>query len=196
MLFLVVVLVVSVVVSLFRGGKLANLPDIYARGWWLLILAFGLQISANWLGDDQKDLAVGLVLISYVLLLGVIALNRNAPGIWIAGIGILMNLIVIAVNGGMPVLPEAVELAGGDASSLTALEAKHVVLDASTRLPFLADIIPIPGIDVLRLAGNVISLGDVFFAIGLGAFIEDQMQQPLRLFRHRVQGIPGSAAER
>jgi hypothetical protein len=37
-------------------------------------------------------------------------------------------------------------------------------------------------------------MGDVFLAIGLGAFIEDQMQQPLRLFRHRVQGLPGSAA--
>ena len=59
----------------------------------------------------------------------------------------------------MPVLPEAVELAGGDAASLTAFSAKHVLLDATTRFPFLADIIPLPG--------SVISLGDVFFAIGL-----------------------------
>ena len=52
----------------------------------------------------------------------------------------------------------------------------------------LADVIPLPG--------SVISLGDVFLAVGLGAFIEDQLKQPLRLFRHRVQGVPGSAAER
>ena len=188
MLFLVIVLAVSVVVSLFRGGKLANLPDIYARGWWMLIIGFGLQIAANMLGEDQHDLAVALVLISYAPLLAVVTLNRRAPGMWIAGIGILMNFIVIAANGGMPVLPEAVELAGGDPSSLRALNAKHVLLDLDTTFPFLADIIPLPG--------SVISLGDVFFAIGLGVFIEDQLQQPLRLFRHRVQGIPGSAAER
>ena len=63
-----------------------------------------------------------------------------------------------------------------------------MVLDTTTRLPFFADIIPLPG--------SVISLGDVFFAIGLGVFVEDQMQQPVKLFRHRVQGIPGSAADR
>lgn len=187
MLFLVIVLAVSVIVSLFRGGKLANLPDIYARGWWLLIIGFGLQIVANLLDESQHDLAVALVLISFLPLLIVVALNRNAPGMWIAGIGVLMNFTVIAVNGGMPVLPEAVELAGGDAGSLAAISAKHVLLDSTTRFPFLADIIPLPG--------SVISLGDVFFAIGLGVFIEDQLQQPLRLFRHRVQGIPGSAAE-
>jgi hypothetical protein len=188
MVFLVVVLVVSVLVSLLRGGKLANLPDIYARGWWLLIIGFGLQIAANFLDESQHDLAVGLVLASYIPLLIVVALNRNSPGMWIAGIGVLMNFTVIAANGGMPVLAEAVELAGGSADALSDLDAKHVALDSSTRFPFLGDIIPLPR--------SVISLGDVFFAIGLGVFIEDQLQQPLRLFRHRVQGIPGSAAER
>jgi len=188
MLFLVIVLAVSVVVSLFRGGKLANIPDIHARGWWLLILGFGLQMVGNLLAEDQHSLAVTLVLISYAPLLAVAMLNRNSPGMWIAGVGVLMNFIVIAANSGMPVLPEAVELAGGDASSIGAMSAKHVLLDSSSHFPFLADIIPLPG--------SVISLGDVFFAIGMGVFIEDQLQQPLRLFRHRVQGIPGSAAER
>jgi hypothetical protein len=188
MLFLVIVLAVSVVVSLFRGGKLANVPDIYARGWWLLILGFGLQTVGNFLAEDQHTLAVTLVLISYGPLLLVAMLNRSSPGMWIAGVGILMNFIVIAANGGMPVLREAVVIAGGDATSIGALSAKHVLLDVGSRFPFLADVIPLPG--------SVISLGDVFFAIGMGVFIEDQLQQPLRLFRHRVQGIPGSAAER
>ncbi len=78
------------------------------------------------------------------------------------------------------------ELAGGEISTLT-LDAKHVLLDAESRFPFLADIIPMPG--------SVISLGDVLLAVGLGVFVEDQLQQPLRLFRHRVQGLPGSAAD-
>jgi hypothetical protein len=113
-------------------------------------------------------------------------LNREASGIWIAGIGVLMNFTVIAVNGGMPVLPEAAAIAGGEAGDLV-LSAKHVLLTDATHLPFLADIIPLPG--------AVVSLGDVFLAIGVAVFLEDQMRQPLTLFAHRVTGIPGSAVD-
>ncbi len=184
MTWLVAVLVVSVVVSLLRGGKLSNLPDIYARGWWLLFIGFGMQVVANEV--DSARAAVVLLLASYVILLVMVWLNREQAGMWIAAIGLLMNLTVISLNNGMPVMPEAVRLAGGSSDLL--LGAKHVVLDQSSRLPFLADVIPLPG--------SVISLGDVFLAVGLGAFIEDQLKQPLRLFRHRVPGVPGSAAER
>ena len=186
MTWLLVVLVFSVIVSLFRGGKLSNLTELHAKAWWLLLVGFGMQIAANFVPDSNSDLAVGLVLFSYLPLLTVVWLNRNEAGMWIAGIGVLMNFTVIALNQGMPVLPEAAELAGNTGELV--LGAKHVVLDTTTRLPFLGDIIPLPG--------SVISLGDVFLAIGLGVFVEDQMQQPVKLFRHRVQGIPGSAADR
>jgi hypothetical protein len=186
MTWLLAVIAVSVFVSLLRGGKISNFSEIYARGWWLLFIGFGMQIAANFVPTANRAVAVWLVLLSYLPLLLVVALNQRMPGMWITGIGILMNFTVIALNYGMPVLPEAIELAGGDAAML--LDAKHVVLDATSHLPFLADIIPIPR--------SVISLGDVLLAIGLGVFVEDQLQQPLRLFRHRVQGIPGSAANR
>jgi Family of unknown function (DUF5317) len=187
MTFFVAVLAVAVIVSLLRGGRLANLTEIYARGWWLLLVGFGMQIAAGVLHEGQRSTAVGLMLGSYLLLVIVVVLNRNEAGIWIAGIGILMNFTVIAFNNGMPVLEQAVELAGGSIDTI-ALDPKHVLLEAGvTRFAFLADIIPLPG--------TVISLGDVFLAIGLGVFVEDQLKQPVRLFRHRVQGIPGSAAE-
>jgi hypothetical protein len=186
MTWLFAVIAVSIVVSLFRGGKLSNLSEIYARGWWLLFVGFGMQIAANYVPASNRELAVWLVLLSYLPLLGVVALNQRMPGMWISGIGILMNFTVIALNNGMPVLPEAIVLAGGSADM--ALGAKHVILDGNSQFAFLADIIPIPS--------SVISLGDVLLAVGLGVFIEDQLQQPLRLFRHRVQGIPGSAADK
>lgn len=187
MLWFLVVLGLAVIVSLLRGGRISNISEIRLRAWWLLFLGFGMQIVASFLDAERADLATVLVLLSYVLLMAVVWLNRDEAGMWIAGIGILMNFTVIALNSGMPVLPAAVELAGGSADALE-LSAKHVLLTDETRLPFLADIIPLPG--------SVISLGDVFLAIGLGVFIEDQLKQPKRLFRHRVQGAPGSAAER
>jgi hypothetical protein len=63
-----------------------------------------------------------------------------------------------------------------------------VLLDQSTRLPFLADVIPLP---VLH---QVISLGDVFLAVGLAQFLEDQLRRPVRWFKHGVTGEAGSAA--
>ncbi len=186
MLWILLVLAVSVVIGLLRGGKLRNLTEIRVRSWWLLIVGFGIQIVAGFLPVERHSLAVGLVLASYLPLLLFVWLNRSFAGMWIAGIGILMNFTVIAVNAGMPVSTEAVVMAGG--GSELVLGAKHVLLDQSTRLPFLADILPLPG--------SVISLGDVFLAIGVGVFLEDQLRQPVRLFAHRVQGEPGSAARR
>jgi len=79
------------------------------------------------------------------------------------------------------------EMTGMWGSSDLVLGAKHVLLTEDTVVPFLADIIPLPS--------AVLSLGDVFLAIGIGAFLEDQMRRPLSLFAHRVAAEPGSAAE-
>lgn len=187
MTWMAAVVVVSVLVALLRGGKLSNLGDLHLAGWWMLFLAFGMQIGAGFAPDDGTKLPVVLVLASFIPLLAVVWLNKDQQGLWLAGIGVLMNFTVILLNEGMPVLAEAIELSGGTFDPAT-LDGKHVVLDDSTTLPFLADIIPFPG--------SVISLGDVFLAIGLGVFIEDSLTRPRRLFRHGAASVPGSAAKR
>jgi len=178
-------LVIAVVVGLARGGKLSNLTEIRVRAWRLLFLGFGLQFAVVFLPDSNRDLVLTLVLSAYVPLLLFVWLNRQMAGLWLAGVGILMNFTVIAINSGMPVMIDAVRIAGGAADMV--MGAKYVVLTESTRLAFLADVIPLPK--------NVISLGDVFLAIGVGVFLEDQIRRPVRLFAHRVQGTPGSAAD-
>ena len=185
---IVLVLVVAIAVSVARGGRLANLTEIRLRVWWLLFLGLGMQIVANQLPDGADELAVGLILGSYLPLLLVVALNRSEPGMWIAAIGILMNFTVIAANGGMPVSGEAAVLAGAESPELI-LDAKHGQLDTDSRLVFLADVIPVP---VLR---QVISLGDVFLALGLAVFLEAQLRRPIHWFRHGGRGTPGSATE-
>jgi len=186
MLWVIIVLVLSATVARFRGGRVQNLLDVEARAWWLLVIGLALQMVAGFLPADRRSLAVALLLLSAVPILMMIVMNRTAPGMWIAGIGILMNFLVIAVNRGMPVMPAAVEIAGGDPAVVSS--GKHVVLDSATRLPFLGDLIPLPG--------SVISLGDVFLAIGLGLFVEQQMRRRPRLFRHGIPGEAGSALER
>ncbi|MFQ5947408.1 MAG: DUF5317 family protein, partial [Acidimicrobiia bacterium] len=115
-------------------------------------------------------------------------LNRTEPGMWLAAIGILMNFSVILANGGMPVSPEAAALAGGDGADLSFEQAyKHVELDGDSQLTFLADVIP------LRMIRQVISLGDVFLAVGLGQFLEAQLRKPVRYFKYGVPSKGGSA---
>jgi hypothetical protein len=195
MAWLAVVIAVSILVALARGGRFLNLSEIKLRWWPLLILGFGMQFAADRIPADRDwshDTAVALMILSFIPLLALVWINRGEAGMWLAGIGIFMNFTVIAVNGGMPVLPQAAELGLGievDPSDFEAL-SKHVLLDDSTHLAFLADVIP------FRLLRTVISLGDVFLAVGLGVFVEDQMRQPVRWFRHGLsEGKPGSASE-
>lgn len=186
MQWILLVLVIAITLGALRGGKLRNLSGIRVKLWWLLPVGFVLLAIASFVPADQHELAVALILISYLPLLAFVLLNRKLSGIWIAGIGILMNFTVIVANGGMPVLAEAAQIASQSSGDLV-LGAKHVLLTAETSIPFLADVIPLPG--------AVLSLGDVFLAIGTGVFLEHQMRQPLVLFAHGVPGVPGSAVE-
>ena len=194
MLWLAIVLFLSLAIAILRGGRLVNLGDIELKAWWLLFIAFGLQIGPRWLPDESWSETAGLVMVlfSFVLLMILVVLNRAQPGMWIAGIGVLMNFTVIAVNGGMPVLAGAAEAASGFTVTEPDLSGsfKHVLLDDTSRLTFFADVIP------LRIGslGEVISLGDIFLALGLGAFLEHELRRPRRWFKHGASAQPGSAS--
>ena len=68
---------------------------------------------------------------------------------------------------------------------------KHILLDETSRLTFFADVIPLR----LGAIGQVISLGDVFLAVGLGRFLEHELRRPRRFFRRGASAKPGSAAD-
>jgi hypothetical protein len=194
MLWLAIVLFFALAISMLRGGRLVNLGDIELRAWWLLIIAFGLQWGTRFLPDESWSDTTGLVMIlgSFVLLMILVVLNRASPGMWIAGLGVLMNFTVIAINGGMPVLAGAAEVASGftvtqpDVSS----SYKHIPLDESSQLTFLADVIPLR---LGNIAAEVISLGDIFLALGLGAFLEHELRRPRRWFKRGAHAQAGSA---
>ena len=194
MLWLALVMFIALAVAIFRGGHLVNLGDIELKLWWLLFIALGLQLSTNLIPDTAETLGLALVLFSFFLLMVLVWSNRVKPGMSIAGIGVLANFTVIAVNGGMPVMAEAAWVASG----FTVVEPdlsgsfKHILLDETSRLTFFADVIP------LRLVGigEVISIGDIFLALGLGVFLEHELRRPRRWFKHGARGQSGSATRR
>ena len=195
MLWLALALFLALVIALLRGGRLINLADIELRSWWLLVIALALQAGANVLPDEEwgEILGVTMVLVSFGLLMVLVILNREKTGMWLTGLGVLMNLTVIAANGGMPVLAEAAEVASGFALSEPDLSDsfKHVLLDENTRLTFFADVIPLRLVSI----GQVISLGDVFLGVGLGRFLEHELRRPRRWFRKGARAQAGSASD-
>jgi len=193
MLWLAIVLLTSLAIAMSRGGRFAYLGDIELRAWWLLVVSFGLQAATRWAPAAQAWESAGLVMVltSFGMLMVMALINRSKPGMRLAGLGVLANFAVIAVNGGMPVLAGAAEVASGFAVNDPDLSASftHVLLDEASRLTFFADVIP------LRVAGvgEVISFGDIFLALGLGVFLEYELRRPRRWFRHGVSARPGSA---
>lgn len=195
MLWLALVLFLAMTIAVLRGGRLTNLADIHLRLWWLLPLAFLLQIATAWLPRSaswSEGVGLAMILTSFGLLLVLVVLNRDRNGMWLAGVGVLMNFSVIALNGGMPVLEGAWEVAAGFTGQAMSVDGsyKHVVLDETTRLSFLADVIPI------RFAnqGNVVSLGDVFLAVGLARFLESELRRPVRWFKRGARAQAGSVS--
>ncbi len=90
----------------------------------------------------------------------------------LAFIGVLLNAVVIIVNGGyMPVWITSLEIAGLSPADMTS--SLHYILPAPLDANFLlhlgpfADVIPIP----LPIIRNVASIGDVFLTFGLGFFL-------------------------
>jgi hypothetical protein len=194
MLWLAIVLFIALAMAVLRGGRLSNLGDIELRYWWLLLVALVLQVATAWLPQTSwaEGLGLAMVLVSYAMLMCLVLVNRRRPGMWLAGLGVLMNFTVISLNGGMPVLAEAAEVASGFTVAVPDLSGsyKHVLLDSGSRLTAFADVIP------LRIAGigQVISLGDVFLAVGLGRFLEDELRRPRRYFKRGAHAQPGSAS--
>jgi hypothetical protein len=192
MVWLGVVLSVAVFIAILRGGRITNLGKIKLRLWWLLVVGFLVQAASNWLPTDRSwssAWGTGLVLFSYLFILAVITRNRDRPGMWLSGFGILMNFTVIAFNGGMPVMAEAAFIASGFEVIPQIADYKHVLLNETTQLVFLADVIPIR-----LIQGNVVSLGDIFLAVGMGRFIESELRRPVLWFKHSAHRESGSAS--
>ena len=172
-MFIAVAIVVGVLVGLLRGGRFANLGEATVRLWPLLVLGVVVQGAAAFTGDG----AVPVILASYVLLIAFAAANLTRAGMGVVLVGILLNLVVISVNGGMPVRREAIVAAGITTyEEVPELEfgAKRHLEDDDDRLTFLGDIVPVP------FAEEVLSFGDLAMAVGVAAVLVNLLRDRQR----------------
>jgi len=177
-MFIPVVIATSLAIALVRGGRFTNLAQLELRYFWLLFVPLLLQIIAfSPIGDVPFSRFV-VAQILYILSLAIAAfalwLNRHLPGIrWIA-FGLVLNCVVIVLNGGyMPVSATAREFAGLPA--VTGREMNVIPLTDATILPWLSDVLPLPSF--LPFA-NVFSIGDVLIAVGAVLFTQRALVPP------------------
>lgn len=181
---MILAVALSTVFGVLRGGRLANLGSVSWRHPYLIIVGLVLQIAifSPWWPEifDGPPTAI-LYLDALALLLLAAILNSHHPGIKFLGVGLALNLLAIASNGGwMPVRLAAVHQAGL-APIAAALEVtghyRHLIpLEPGMVLWFLTDVLPVPGPGP---QANVYSLGDLLVAAGAFWFVQKTLTEPL-----------------
>ena len=175
------ILLLAVAIGLLAGalrarlnGRRLSAPPLV--GLWLVPVAFLPQWLAffntlSWLRIPDRAIPVSLV-ISQILLLIFVWANRGLPGFWALGLGLGLNLLVIALNGGwMPISPETLGRMyperGIDAWVVGERlgTSKDIILAvADTRLVWLSDRFILPTWLPYRVA---FSIGDVIITVGV-----------------------------
>jgi len=105
-----VALLVALLVVLVTGGSFRRLAGVHLVYPWLLLAGFALQIAvvAAPLPEARVgDLGFAVLLASYVLILGFGLANLRLRAMGVVVIGVALNALVIALNGGMPYRPPA-----------------------------------------------------------------------------------------
>jgi Family of unknown function (DUF5317) len=170
--YILIVLIAGLVVALARGGRLSALADLQPRHLWLFFVPLALQLVAFSPLGESPEFGENLVRVVYLASMAIAALalvlNRHLPGlIWVA-VGMTLNFLVIALNGGlMPVSAAARQFAGMPA--LNGPSMNVTAMSPQTLLPWLGDILPLP--EWMPLS-NVFSLGDVLVAVGGVIFLQ------------------------
>ena len=166
------VIALALIAGALAGGGLPRLADLRLRWAWILGLALALRFGATLLHQAQPalDLPLGAVFITaYGLIFIWLWGNWRVPGLQIAAVGIALNTLALALNGGqMPIWSAAFTAAGFTPADLTH-DAFHFLLHAGSVADFVSrggifgDVVPFP-VPVIR---DVVSIGDTLLAVGI-----------------------------
>ena len=151
------------------GGSIRNLAQLDVRLWWLVPVALLLQIAPIPRSDSGllRYLPFAALLASFVLIAVVMAVNLRHRGFLLILLGVILNLIPIAVNQGMPVSGAAVIEVGGSLSDVPREPGgKHHLREPGDQVTFLADVIA-----VREPFKAVVSVGDLVMWLGAGWFV-------------------------
>src|SRR5947209_5670566 len=175
MLIILGAVALGVLIGVALGGNLSTLADARFRWWPLAIVGLSLQLIQVPSLKGQLDhwLALGFLIASYVVLLLFVVVNVRQAGFPLVAAGFALNLLVISVNGGMPVNAEALQAASGP-NYLAAVRrldriggAKHHLARPDDHLIVLSDIIPVgPPVRNVFSAGDLVAMAGIIWVLG------------------------------
>jgi hypothetical protein len=181
----VLVVLAGVVVGLLQQGSFEGLTRTPVRLGRLLVGSLVLQLVVavadgfGWI----SWLVIAAMLLSLAGLLAFALANLRLAGMTLIAIGLLGNLLVIGLNGAMPVTDGALARSGRPVQRPPAErpDARHVRVDSDTRLPQLADALAV------RPLRTVVSVGDIAQYAGLFLLVQGLMVGTSQARRPRFQ---------
>jgi Family of unknown function (DUF5317) len=173
MLLPLIAVVAGVAIGGLAGGSWRHAAQAPVRNLPLLLAGVACEFVATWWGSGWTGFA--LVVAGLVLLLGFAVSNLALTGMVLVAAGLLSNLVVIALNGGMPVHGVPPGATYGP---------RHHGLRPGDHLTGLADVVHV------GFLGQTLSAGDIILAVGVTTVIVALLRPP----RHReTAGSPAPA---
>lgn len=157
-----------------RRGRLASIARTRVRHPEFLFVAIAgsLFVDLTEWGPSGAIALVGLVGGLFFA-----ALNIHIAGMAVIAIGLILNLVPVALNGAMPVRPDALveaEMVTVDELPRVTLTGARELENDSTILPVLGDTFPV------RWTNQVVSIGDIIMIVGLADVVANLMLQRRR----------------
>jgi hypothetical protein len=157
---------VALLVVLVTRGSFSQLFRLPIQSIWIVLVAVAIQILLAFVdipANRLDDLGFGLVMASYAFLLAFCFVNLRISVMWVIGLGIALNALVIGLNQGMPTADhEVTTRSGRTIEEPIERTAKHRPESDDDLLPFLGDRLRVPA-----PVDEVISIGDVVIGLGI-----------------------------
>ena len=150
---------------------MSNARTYRLQGEYLFLASVVIQLGLTPI-SVFAEIPSGLVVTIWLLTTAALALvafsNSRPRGLWIMGLGLVLNLVVVAANGAMPV--DLGSVGTSEAQVLAAVESLsgdslHEELTPDSLLPWIADTYAV------TMGGHlmgVFSIGDILLSLGAG----------------------------
>lgn len=188
-MILPVVALAAIVIGLVRGGRIEGLSSVSFRGGLAVLVLFVAQLAIRQFIPGLGILSTRALVLSWVVvsagLLVLCALNWRIVGVRLLAVGIALNIVVVALNTGMPVGGPLAARFGmvPSAESIANRGAFYRPVDSGTIAPLLGDVMPIPAPQPLR---SLVSIGDVLMFLAVGVLIEGTIRRARYRPKHSV----------
>jgi hypothetical protein len=164
-IFFAATIALAIIVVVATKGSFERLSRLKFRMLWLLMLGLAVQIVlevVKFPKDRIENLGFALLLLSYVAILSFCFVNRSVRGMTLIAIGVALNVLVIALNQGMPTKDDVHERNGKEVHVPIEQTVKHRPEEDDDLLVFLGDVITAPG-----FPNQQFSIGDIVMGLGI-----------------------------